>query len=419
MGSSKVIVSHPTGNANVTAVVNALYEDQLLEVFYTCVVWRPESALARLTPSALRLMLQRRARVQLPPKLVRTKPARELMRTLLIRAGKKHWVSGEASAFSIDAVYRSVDKMVARELVQHRDARAVYAYEDGALHQFSKAKQLGLRRLYDLPIGYWKVNREISLEESDLQPEWSGTLNGLMDSDVKLERKDREIADADEIFVASSFTKKTLESYPGWASGAAKPVHVITYGTPKPTVASRPLTTRTTPLKVIYVGSLGQRKGISYLAAAIRSLGPAVTLTLVGRKNGKSDALDRFCASHRWMDSLPHAQILEEMSRHDVLVFPSLFEGFGLVIGEALSQGVPVITTAHTGGPDIMRDGKDGFIVPIRDSQAIAERLLQLHDDRELLKQMSESALERAGTLDWQFYKQRTAALVRAAIERA
>jgi alpha-maltose-1-phosphate synthase len=101
------------------------------------------------------------------------------------------------------------------------------------------------------------------------------------------------------------------------------------------------------------------------------------------------------------------------MRQHDVLVFPSLFEGFGLVIGEALSQGLPVITTANTGGPDILRDGQDGFIVPIRDSEAIAQRLLQLHEDRQLLKQMSDSARQRAAQLHWQSYKDGTIAAVR------
>src|SRR5579871_1941876 len=127
--SRRVIVSHPTGNTNVTAVVSALYDAELLEAFYTCMVWRPESRLARLMPGSLRTTLQRRARVQLPPKLVRTRPARELIRNFLIRAGKRRWIANESSAFSIDSVYRDLDRMVAGELGRYREAGAVYAYE--------------------------------------------------------------------------------------------------------------------------------------------------------------------------------------------------------------------------------------------------------------------------------------------------
>ena len=409
MTSGKVIVSHPTGNANVSAVVRALHEAELLAAFFTCVAWRPKSLMARLTPGPLRSMFERRARIQLPPELVRTRPFRELVRNLHIRAGKKHWITKWSHPLSIDGVYRDLDKHVARQLTSLRGVEAVYAYEDGAAHQFERARQLGIRCLYDLPIGYWRVNREISLEEAELQPEWKGTLNALADCDEKLASKDHEIALADTIFVASRFTQSTLKSYPG----AVKSVEVIPYGTPPPVEGERPQTDGARPLRVIYVGSLSQRKGISYLFDAVSRLGPAVTLTVVGRKVGRCDALDKECAKHRWIESLPHGRILEEMSGHDVLVFPSLFEGFGLVIGEALSRGLPVITTTNTGGPDLMRDQRDGFLVPIRDAEAIAVKLLQLHEDRELLRAMSESARERAGQMSWQAYRDGTAAAVR------
>ena len=60
-----------------------------------------------------------------------------------------------------------------------------------------------------------------------------------------------------------------------------------------------------------------------------------------------------------------------------------------------------------------MRDGVDGFIVPIRAPEAITERLLQFHADRALLKQMSDSARERAGQLTWQGYQDRLVSAVR------
>jgi glycosyltransferase involved in cell wall biosynthesis len=410
--AGNVIVSHPTGNANVSAVVSALNDDALLAAFYTCIVWRPESALAKVMPRAIRSLLERRARVQIDPWLVRTRPSRELMRNLLIRAGKKQLIAAESSPFSIDGVYRDLDRFVARSLRKGAQIDAVYAYEDGALHQFRQAKKLGIRCIYDLPIGYWRVNRSIAQEEADLQPEWKGTLNALADSDAKCALKDEEISLADTIVVASQFTRSTLDSFPQ----KKKSVSVIPYGVPTPTPIARELTNEKDPLRVLYVGSLTQRKGISYLLSAIAMMRGAATLTMVGRKVGSSKALDKACEQHRWHPSLPHTEILALMREHDVFVFPSLFEGFGLVIGEALSQGVPVITTSHTGGPDIMRDGKDGFIVPIRDAEGIAMRLLELYQDREKLKAMSDAARTHAAELDWQVYKTRTAATVREAI---
>jgi len=411
VNQGKVIVSHPTGNANVSAVVSALHEHDLLAAFYTCIVWRPESRMAKFVPGALRAMLQRRARVQLSSELVRTRPARELIRNLLIRAGKKHIIAAETHPFSIDGVYRDLDRYVARTLRRYPEARAVYAYEDGALHQFRKAGELGLHRIYDLPIGYWRANRKISTEEAELQPAWKGTLNALADSDAKCALKDQELELADTVIVPSTFVKNTLDMYPG-----KKKIVVNPFGVPSSVAAPRELTDPDQPLRVLYVGSLTQRKGVAYLFEAIEKAGKAVTLTVIGRKVGQSAALDSYCQKHRWLSSLPHSEILAEMRRHDVFVFPSLFEGLALVTGEAISQGLPVITTPNSGGTDILRDGVDGFIVPIRDPEAITARLLELHGDRALLKQMSDSALERAVQLNWQGCKDRTVAAVRDAL---
>ncbi len=414
MSAGGVVVSHPTGNVNVSAVVSALLEDDLLAAFYTCIVWRQDSALAKLSPRAVRAVFERRARIQLDAKYLRTRPARELVRNLLIRAGKKHLVASENSPFSIDGVYRDLDGFVARSLGKVSGIRALYAYEDGALLQFRQAHKSGIHRIYDLPIGYWRANIRISAEEAELQPAWKGTLNALANSEAKCARKDEELALADTVIVPSTFVKNTLEMYPG----SIQRIVVNPFGVPANISAPRELTRSGDPLRVLYVGSLTQRKGIAYLFEAVQKAGKAVTLTVIGRKVGQSDALDRACAEHRWIASLPHAEVLAEMSRHDVFVFPSLFEGLALVQGEALSQGLPVITTPNSGGADILRDGVDGYIVPIRDSDAIAERLLAFCDDRAILQQMSEAARERAVQLDWQASKTRTVDAVKEALER-
>jgi glycosyltransferase involved in cell wall biosynthesis len=143
-------------------------------------------------------------------------------------------------------------------------------------------------------------------------------------------------------------------------------------------------------------------------------VGNQVDLTIVGRKTGGAcSALDHALSIHRWIPSLPREKILEEMRRHDVLVFPSLFEGFGLVVTEALSQGLPVITTSHTCGPDVLTDGREGYLVPVRDPNAIADRLESLAGNRSLLSDMSAAALEKARELSWSGYRNRLAGMVR------
>jgi len=164
---------------------------------------------------------------------------------------------------------------------------------------------------------------------------------------------------------------------------------------------------------------LGQRKGLSYLFDACRQVRSAVELTVIGRKPAETCAvLDRELARVRWIPSCSHQEILRQMAAHDLLVFPSLFEGFGLVLLEALAMGLPVITTPHTAGPDLIRDGVEGFIVPIRDSIAIARCLELLHLEPARLAEMSEHARRRAGDFSWGNYEETLAACVGQALSR-
>jgi alpha-maltose-1-phosphate synthase len=208
--------------------------------------------------------------------------------------------------------------------------------------------------------------------------------------------------------VASTFTKSTL------AEGQhQRPVTVIPYGAPP--IATNEIVNGGTKLRILFAGSLGQRKGLSYALRAVELIGKeSCELTLLGRKAAEGcRPLDQAVRVHRWLPSLSHARVLLEMRRHDVLIFPSLFEGFGLAITEAMSQGTPVITTAHTAGPDIIDDGVDGFIVPIRSAEAIAEKLGLLARDRERLRAMKISAREKAQRHSWENYRRALVTMAR------
>lgn len=398
-----LLLAHPTGNANVRAAARALHEAGWLQELDSCICWNYESALARILPLSLAAQLQRRAFPGIPAELLHSHPWRELLR--LVGMGRRlPWLQRhEHGPLAIDSIYRSFDRHVASRLPRIAGLQAVYAYEDGALHTFKAAQSLGLRCIYDLPIGYWRAAQQIFAEERVLQPTWACTLTGLADSADKLSRKDEELVFADAVIVASGFVRSTLQSHQACTS----PIHVVPYGSPPPITYLTPARASQEPLRVLYVGSLGQRKGLSYALEAIDSLSSSVRLTLIGRPTSSHCApLNAALVRHRWITSLPHGQILEQMRQHDVLLFPTLFDGFGLVITEALSQGLPVITTLHSGAPECIKDGVEGFIVPIRSSQAIAERLQQLADDRDLLAAMRVACLRRAAELSWPVYEQ-------------
>jgi glycosyltransferase involved in cell wall biosynthesis len=164
-------------------------------------------------------------------------------------------------------------------------------------------------------------------------------------------------------------------------------------------------------LKLLFVGGLSQRKGIADLFAVAAALGPKVELTVVGNKTTNNcSALDAALARHRWIPSLPHADILRLMQAHDVLVFPSLFEGFGLVITEAMSQGTPVITTDRTAGPDLIEHGYNGWLIEAGSTPALQSAIEELLLRPELIAQVAQAALETARRRPWSVYGKELAA---------
>jgi starch synthase len=395
-----VLISHPTINANVRHAATALEERQLLANLWTTVAESSSSALHML-PKSLRQKFGRRSVPFALHGRVRCAPFREVARHVCGKLGLAWLTRHEKGIFSVDAVYRSLDRRVAREVLTTAGLTGVYCYEDGAAATFGMAQKLGLACIYDLPIGYWRAAQIIYEEERIREPEWSSTLSGLLDSPAKLARKDEELAAADLVLVASSFTRRTLEMAP--ISG--KRIKVIPYGAPDSSDAPV-IRARTGKLKALFVGGLSQRKGLSYLLKAVKTLGGHVELTLLGRKTAEHCApLNVATREHRWIPSAPHKEVLEEIGRHDVLVFPSLFEGFGLVILEAMSRGIPVIATPNTGGPDVIAHGEDGFIVPIRSWETIAKHLEELVQDPEKLLAMKAAASAKAATFTWEKYR--------------
>ena len=415
--SPVITVSHPTGNQNLRQVLIALEDADLVSEFVTTVASFPGDLMSKLARFGMAAEFSRRRfEGRIRGKTVQH-PWRELGRVVAGRLGLSGLIAHEKGYFCIDNIYRAQDRLVASRLRKGgQQWNGVYCYEDGALETFRAAKERGIRCLYDLPIGYWRAARRIQSEEAERMPDWAGTMPALIDSDEKLARKDEELKLADTILVASSFTAQTLREAP-----FDHPTPVVTaYGCPEVNTNVTKSSDASEKLKVLFVGGLSQRKGLAYLFEAVDSIQSEVELTVIGRKPPVECApLEQALSRYRWIDSLPHSSILEQMRAHDVFVFPSLFEGFGLVITEALSQGMPVIATPHTCGPDILSDGEDGFIVPIRDSVSIREKLLRLARDRELLQSMRLAAVRKADSLTWDGYRSSVIEAIRQPVSPA
>jgi alpha-maltose-1-phosphate synthase len=162
--------------------------------------------------------------------------------------------------------------------------------------------------------------------------------------------------------------------------------------------------------RVLYVGSLSVRKGLRYLIEAFNQFEhPRKELVLVG-PDARPTGLENLTLpdSVRRTGVLKGSALASAYASASAFVLPSVEEGLALVMAEALSYGLPVIATANTGAEDLFLNGKEGFVVPIRSSKAIAEGLQQLADDPDLRRRMSHAARQRAAELaGWRVSGQR------------
>lgn len=225
----------------------------------------------------------------------------------------------------------------------------------------------------------------------------------------------RELAEADYITIPSAFARETMltEGVP------TKKLVEIPFGV-DPTRFTPADTTRVRPFRAMFAGNVSINKGVPYLLEAWRRLQwDDAELWIVG-----AIAPDFSAIRARWSNLpnvhfIPHTNELARlMQQCDVFVFPSIQEGSALVTYEAMASGLPVVTTPNAGS--VARDEEEGFIVPIRDVDALCTRLERLRSNDALRARMGRAARARAESFTWEHYQARLVTFYeRAVAERA
>ena len=408
-----IILSHPTGNQNVRQALQAFLEANLLAEFVTTVATFEGNIFDRLAKTKMGKEFNRRRYNQELAPITTLQPNWDLSRMIAKKIGASSLTKHETGLFSVDAVYRNLDLCAnkrVKKLGQNAGLTAVYGYEDGALEMFTSAKKLGLKCIYDLPIAYWQTSRTLLDEEALRLPEWSSTLVGTLDSEKKFKRKDQELELADIIICPSEFVRQSL---PEWVQNS-KPIHVIPFGSPALALANTPEQEQPkSPLKVLFAGSMTQRKGLADVFEAMQLLDPKqYELHVLGSPIAKLDFYKQQFQLFIHHPSCSHQEVLKLMQACDVFVLPSIVEGRALVQQEAMACGLPIIVTKNAGAEDLVEDGKAGFLIPIRDPQAIAEKLTYLFNNRDVLKEMKVAAYKKSQQVTWQNYRNSLVAII-------
>ena len=283
---------------------------------------------------------------------------------------------------------------------------SVYAFTSAAKELFEAAKARGASCWLDHATAPRAFEVGLIREEAERFPGWS--VRSVEDplTDEYLSRQRDELRLADTVVCGSTFAKRAIMAE-GVASASIK---VVPLGVANHMYAPSSDRGRRAPgpLRVLYVGGDGLRKGLPYLAMALKRLGG-------GRVEARAAGeLELSRLAHRELSH--YMELLGPVARYempalfrwaDVLVLPSISDTFGMVILEAMASGLAVIATENTAAPDLIREGRDGYLVPIRDAESIANRLERLALDHEMLQEMGQQARVRASEFTVSHYGRR------------
>ncbi len=224
-----------------------------------------------------------------------------------------------------------------------------------------------------------------------------------------------EMEDALRVVVASRFAERSVCE----AGIAAEKVAVIPYGVDSDSFS--PGEKRNAGggrMVFLFVGLLKKEKGILTLLAAWKQIAaPGAELWLAG--SGDADVIEaaRGVPGVKVTGKLAQPELRQIYRDADVFVFPTFYDGFGMVLLEAMSSGLPIIATPNCAAPELSREAEAGVIFPAGDAAALRTAMADAWANRAAWTQRGSAAREIAKSHSWEAYGKRWAALLREAVE--
>jgi len=388
--AKKFVISHPTGNTFVRALIKELNSRNQLEKFFTT-IGAGEGA-----NSLVKLLCEGKRQYAIPDKIISRQWMPEFTRLL----SKGNQAKKRQKA---DHSYQALDYKVSHEL-STLNSQILHAYEDGCSDSFARAKELGIQCSYELPIAHWATVRRLLAEEAERYPEWEPTLESTREPEEKLCRKEKELRLADRITCPSQFV---LDSIP---SGIRQkiPCQISPFGSP----TCESLDSLESPCKknfeLLFVGSMSQRKGLADVFNSMKLLKKEpIKLSILGQPSMPKEFYRKQFSEFEYFPPRSNQKVREIMKTHDALVLPSIVEGRALVQQEALSCGLPIIVTPNSGGEDLVMEGTTGHLVPIRSPEKIAEAIRAMIENKIHKEEIRKLCQIKAKQYSWVNYAQR------------
>lgn len=281
------------------------------------------------------------------------------------------------------------DRWVAYKIKKNPDFDVFIGWSGMSLHSIRQAKKMGKITIVE------RGSSHIRYQDAILKEEYAKFGKVFSINKQVIVKELKEYDEADYISIPSTFVKNSFIEM----GIAIEKIILNPYGVDLINFRNEINKNRIekTTIKIVYLGSQSFRKGLPYLFEAINSLDSNnlnVEFNFIGSIS--DDFLKYFNENKKdnWIchGHIPHHELKNKLSEFDLAIHPSIEEGLSMVIAQLLACGIPVIATTNTGGEELIEDGYNGFIVPIRNSGAIKNKIELLYSDRKLLKNLKANA---------------------------
>lgn len=285
-----------------------------------------------------------------------------------------------------------------------KDADIFIGLSSFSLEAIKQAKKMGIISIVDhgsLHLDY--ENELMKIELSKLGLNYRGR---IADKWI-IDRESLEFKLADYIMVLSQKAKETLID----KGVPPQKIFVNSCGVDISTFQPLPAGPKN-KFRIVYCGSITPRKGLHYLLQAFNEMSlPNSELLIIGNISDLEyfEKLKKFQSKYiSFNGPCPQNELPRLYAKGSIFILPSIADGFGMVVTQALACGLPVIITSNVGAKDIIVEGVNGYVIAPGDIKAMKKQILRLYSDKILLKKMSSSALETSvNNMTWDSYGER------------
>jgi glycosyltransferase involved in cell wall biosynthesis len=401
----RVIVAHP-GKQHSYRLAEALEKSCYLFRYITTVYDNNSSLWMKIIKKFISKKDLKRANsrssVMIPRnKIIQFCELRGLLLLGILRIDKKRVIYNRYYSY----VAGKFGRKVARYAIKHH-ADIVICYDSSAQYCFEYLKKYApdIIRIIDNAAmnryGLFKIYQQLETTYNILKDK-TGFKEYLLEERKSIQYRDEAFL-ADYHIAASSFSKYTLTSI----GVNSEKIAVIPYGVDISRIHQKNTYSSDGKLKVIYVGELSPQKGIYSLLRAIEFFNDQVEFNVVG------SGLERLSVENQKKlkeSSVFHGYMLQGelfklYSECDVFLFPTLGDGFGFVVIEAMAAGLPIICSNNSVGTDAVKEHENGFTFQAGDNDEMINHIQYFVNNRHEVARMGRNAAEAAKRFSWEAY---------------